>query len=118
MGLGESMEDRVDMALDLRKLEIHSVPINILNPIQGTPFEYWRPLSLEELCRIVAIYRFILPKVTLRLAGGRGLLPDKGRALFLSGINATISGDMLTTSGITTDNDREMLKELGYEVDY
>lgn len=64
----------------------------------------------------VAIYRFILPKASIRLAGGRGLLTDKGKKCFMSGANAAISGDMLTTAGITIDTDMEMLKELGYEV--
>lgn len=117
IGLGEIMDDRIDMALDLRALQIRSVPINILNPIQGTPFANVSPLSQEELRRIVAIYRFILPDAALRLAGGRGLLADKGSSAFLSGSNAAISGDMLTTSGISTDTDKAMLKELGYEVD-
>ena len=66
--------------------------------------------------RIVAVNRFILPSASIRLAGGRGLLEDKGRSCFMSGANAAISGDMLTTAGITTKTDMEMLKELGYEV--
>ena len=66
--------------------------------------------------RIVAVYRFLLPEASIRLAGGRGLLPDQGRSCFQSGANAAISGDMLTTAGITTRTDMAMLKELGYEV--
>ena len=66
--------------------------------------------------RIVAVYRFILPDASIRLAGGRGQLPDKGRSCFTSGANAAISGDMLTTAGITTQTDMELLKGLGYEV--
>lgn len=116
MGLGETMEDRIDMAIDIRRLGIKSVPINILSPIKGTPFEDIEPLSIEEIRRIVAIYRFILPKSALRLAGGRGLLADKGRSVFLSGANAAISGDMLTTSGISTASDMAMIKELGFKI--
>lgn len=116
MGLGETMEDRIDMALDLRVLGIKSVPINILNPIKGTPFVHLQPLSLDEIRRIVAIYRFLLPQNALRLAGGRGLLPDKGRSVFTSGANAAISGDMLTTAGISTKDDLKMIVELGFEV--
>uniref|UniRef100_UPI003FEE14F1 biotin synthase BioB n=1 Tax=Candidatus Fimivicinus sp. TaxID=3056640 RepID=UPI003FEE14F1 len=118
MGLGESPEDRIDMALTLRELGIKSVPVNMLNPIPGTPLEQNKKLTAEDMCRIVAVYRFILPDASIRLAGGRGLLPDKGRSCFLSGANAAISGDMLTTAGITVETDMKLLKELGYEVRY
>lgn len=116
MGLGETMEDRVDMAFALRNLGVTSVPVNLLNPIPGTPYEKNRVLSNEELIRIAAIFRFIIPDASIRLAGGRGLLFDKGRKCFKSGANAAISGDMLTTAGITVETDMELLKELGYEV--
>lgn len=114
MGIGETMEDRVDMALALRELEIHSVPVNMLNPIPGTPLEHQEILTEDEMCRILAVYRFILPDASIRMAGGRGLLPDKGERCFRSGANAAISGDMLTTSGITVEKDMEMLRRLGY----
>ncbi len=117
MGLGESVEDRIDMALSLRELGIRSVPVNLLNPIPGTPFEKNRRLTDENLKRIVAVYRFLLPDAYIRLAGGRGLLADKGRGCFKSGANAAISGDMLTTAGITTGTDMELLEELGYKVE-
>lgn len=115
MGLGETPEDRIDMALCLMELGVLSVPVNMLNPIPGTPLEKNEVLAEEDLRRIVAVYRFILPKASIRLAGGRGLMPDKGKSCFTSGANAAISGDMLTTAGITTKADMEMLKELGYE---
>lgn len=118
MGLGETPEDRIDMALTLRELGIKSVPVNMLNPIPGTPLGQNKKLTAEDMCRIVAVYRFILPDASIRLAGGRGLLPDKGRSCFLSGANAAISGDMLTTAGITVETDMKLLKELGYEVRY
>lgn len=115
MGLGETSEDRIDMALTLRELGIRSVPVNMLNPIPGTPLEHNGKLTGEEMQRIVAVYRFILPSASIRLAGGRGLLPDKGKGCFTSGANAAISGDMLTTAGITVQTDMELLNELGYE---
>ena len=108
------MEDRIDMALELRALGIRSVPINILNPIPGTPLADAVPLSLSEVKRIVALYRFLLPDAVIRLAGGRGLMPDRGRELFLSGANAAISGDMLTTAGVSLRDDQEMIRELGF----
>lgn len=116
MGLGEAWEDRVDMALELRGLGIRSVPLNVLNPIKGTPLGNSEPLSEDEVCRIAAIWRFILPEAKIRLAGGRGLFPDKGERIFKSGANAAITGDMLTTSGITIADDTALVKKLGYEV--
>ena len=79
MGLGETMKDRIDMAFTLRELGIQSVPINMLNPIPGTPFGNREKLTVDDMRRIVAVYRFILPAASIRLAGGRGLLPDKGK---------------------------------------
>ncbi|MCM1256390.1 MAG: biotin synthase BioB [Roseburia sp.] len=116
MGLGESMEDRIDMVLAARELGVKSIPVNLLNPIPGTPYERNRVLTNEELVRIVSLFRFIIPDASIRLAGGRGLLSDKGRKCFESGANAAISGDMLTTAGITVERDMELLGELGYEV--
>lgn len=116
MGLGETPKDRISMAMSLRELGIKSVPVNMLNPIPGTPFEKNPRLTADDMRRIVAVYRFILPEASIRLAGGRGLLGDKGKGCFVSGANAAISGDMLTTAGITTKTDLEMLEELGYEV--
>lgn len=114
VGLGETVEDRIDMALALSGLNIKSVPVNMLNAIPGTPFIKNERMSDEELRRIIAVYRFILPDAAIRLAGGRGLLNDKGEACFKSGANAAISGDMLTTAGITIKTDMEMLGNLGY----
>ena len=116
MGMGENWEDRIDMAIELRELGIMSIPVNMLNPISGTPFEDVVPLTLDDMRRIVAIYRFINPKAFIRLAGGRGLLKDKGRLCFLSGANAAITGDMLTTAGISIETDKKMVEELGYKI--
>lgn len=114
VGMGETMEDRIDMVLELRDLGVRSIPVNMLNPIPGTPYETLPKLTNDDMCRIVAIFRFLIPDASIRLAGGRGLLPDQGRACFCSGANAAISGDMLTTSGITIQKDMEILHELGF----
>lgn len=116
LGLGETMEDRIDMVLTARGLGVKSIPVNLLNPIPGTPFENNVPLTREEAMRCVAIFRFLIPEAAIRLAGGRGLLEDKGRGCFQSGANAAISGDMLTTAGITVETDMEMIRDLGFEV--
>ncbi|MCQ2105407.1 MAG: biotin synthase BioB [Fibrobacter sp.] len=115
MGLGETMEDRIDMCLDLRELGVKSTPINVLNAIPGTPFENLPKVTNDEFCRIVAIYRFINPKAYLRLAGGRGVLGDDGERAFKSGANATITDDMLTTSGVKSAKDFELVRKLGFE---
>ena len=114
MGLGETVEDRIDMALTLRELGIKSVPVNMLNAIPGTPLEGSERLTVADMKRIVAVYRFLLPDAAIRLAGGRGLMEDKGEGCFRSGANAAISGDMLTTAGITVETDLAMLERLGY----
>lgn len=115
LGLGETMEDRIDMVLTARQLGVKSIPVNLLNPIPGTPYEGRTPLTNEEACRCVALFRFLIPDGAIRLAGGRGLVGDKGEGCFRSGANAAISGDMLTTAGITVETDKELMKKLGFE---
>ena len=115
-GLGETFEDRIDMFFDIYELGIKSVPINVLNPIPGTPFENNKILSQEEINRTVAIARFILSDAFIRLAGGRLLFKDKGVSMFLAGANAAITGDMLTTSGTSIDEDFNTIKRLGLQV--
>ena len=116
IGMGESFADRIDMAFELRGLGVKSVPLNVLNPIPGTPYENLPRLGYDDVRRAAALFRFVLPDAAIRMAGGRGLLPDRGRAAFRSGANAAISGDMLTTAGISAKEDMKMVKELGYEV--
>lgn len=116
IGLGESVADRIDMALSLRAAEVRSVPVNFLYPVPGTPFSDNAPLSEGEKLRTVALFRFILPDAAIRLAGGRRLMPDKGEACFKSGANACITGNMLTTDGVSVSADKAMLGKLGYEV--
>lgn len=114
--LGETFTDRIDMGFLLREVGVKSIPINILSPIKGTPYEKNPQLEYDEILRICAIYRFINPKAFLRLAGGRNALSDNGEKCLKSGINAVITGDMLTTSGITILKDFETIEKLGFEV--
>lgn len=116
IGMGETMEDRIDMVLELRELGVTSIPVNVLNPIPGTPFGDLQKLTEEDLCRVVSIFRFLIPNGAIRLAGGRGNLTDKGKSAFQSGANAAISGDMLTTEGITIQDDLIVLDQLNYTV--
>ncbi len=116
IGLGEDFTDRIDMALELRDLDVHSVPINLLNPIKNTPLENNEPLTMEEVNRTCATFRFIMPKALIRLAGGRSLMEEFGAAAFKSGANAAISGVLLTTKGISIEDDMKRIKELNYQV--
>ncbi|MDV0440863.1 biotin synthase BioB [Methanorbis furvi] len=116
-GIGETVTDRIDMALELRGLGIKSVPINILHPIPGTPLENAKPLGLFDARKIVSLYRFLLPDAKIRIAGGRGLLPNADSELFTAGANAAISGDMLTTAGVCLLEDVKMIAELGFTAD-
>ena len=116
IGLGEDFTDRIDMALQLRELDVHSVPVNLLNPIKNTPLENNEPLSMEEVNRTCASFRFILPKALIRLAGGRALMEEFGLSAFKSGANAAISGVLLTTKGASIEEDMERFKKLDYTV--
>ncbi len=116
IGLGETLSDRIDLAFSLRELDVDSVPINMLNPIPGTYFEHQEPMKEDEFLRTVAIFRFVLPDTFIRLAAGRAFFPDNGKAALRAGANAVISGDFLTTTGITFETDLQMIREQGYEV--
>lgn len=111
-GMGENLEDRIDMAFTLRELKVDSIPLNMLNPIKNTPLENMPIMSYSEYRRSIALFRIILPSTSIRLAGGRGLLEDKGKAAINAGIDSMISGDMLTTDGINTKTDLEMIRDI------
>jgi biotin synthase len=116
IGMGETWEDRLDMAISLAELEIDSIPINILNPIKGTLYENMEALSEEDILRTVAIFRYINPTAFIRMAAGRNFFKDGGAKLFQSGANATITGNMLTTVGNNTEQDKAMLTSLGFDI--
>ena len=115
INLGESMEDRIELALMVRELGVKSIPVNVLNPIKDSPFEDQKPMTNEEFCRTVAVFRFLLPDASIRLAAGRIFLEDHGKRALSSGANAAITGDFLMTGGMSIDSDMAMAKELGYE---
>jgi len=116
IGMGETWEDRVDMAFSLYEMEIKSIPINILQPIPGTPFGSLPPLSEEEILRTIAMFRYINPDAEVRLAAGRNSMEHSGKKVFTAGANAAITGDMLTTSGNNIADDMAMLTSMGFEV--
>ncbi|RXM74154.1 biotin synthase BioB [Clostridium tetani] len=117
IGMGETMTDRIKLAFELKSLQIQSIPINILNPVKGTPLEYTKRLEQNNILKTIAIFRFINPKASIRLAGGRNLIDNFGKGCFRAGANATISGNYLTTSGNKINDDIEMIKSLGLSLD-
>ncbi len=117
-GMGESWQDRIDLAIALRELGVDSVPINFLYAHPGTPLKDQEPMSSAEALKIIAIYRFILPKVTLRICGGRAhILSDRQPELFTAGANGLMTGNYLTVAGSQYESDLDMIKNLGLEID-
>ena len=117
IGMGETWEDRLDMAVSLAELGIDSIPLNALMPIVGTPLEHLPRLTEQDILRTVAFFRYINPTANIRLGAGRALLTNDGETAFQSGASATITGNMLTTVACATiRSDREMLQNLGRDV--
>lgn len=116
IGMGETWEDRIDMAVSLSELEIESIPINALIPVKGTALQDVPPLSEDDIIRTVALFRYINPTAYVRMAAGRNYFKDGGKRLFHAGVNATITGNMLTTVGNNTSQDKEMLTEMGFDI--
>ena len=117
IGMSETWEDRLDMAISLAELGIDSIPINALMPIEGTPLENQPQLTEDEILRTIAFFRYINPEANIRLAAGRALLTNDGELAFQSGASATITGNMLTTAACATiRSDKQMLKDLGRDV--
>jgi biotin synthase len=112
--MGESITHRIELAETLRELNIDSVPLNILNPIKGTPLGHMAALSPLEILMTIAVFRFMLPDKDIKLCGGkeknlRQLLPLG----ILAGANSLMTGNYLTTTGRNSSLDHEMILDFG-----
>lgn len=116
IGMGETLADRIDLALAVRSLDVKSVPLNILNPIPGTPLEKAVPLSDTDILTTAALFRLLLPDAAIRLAGGRVLIGHLEERMVAAGVNAAIVGDMLTTPGSKVQEDMRNFAGWGFEI--
>jgi biotin synthase len=116
IGMGETREDRCDLAFELRAIGANVVPVNILNPIPGTPFEKIPPLPVMEILKTIACFRFILPRQEIMIAGGRTVnLRDAQSMIFMAGASALMVGNYLTTLNQPVEKDLQMIKDLGLD---
>lgn len=115
IGMGESMEQRIELAFALRDNNILSIPINILTPIAGTPLARKSPPPLQEVLITVALFRLINPQAVIRMAGGRQQYGKEQYRFFTAGANGAIVGNYLTTAGNSMEKDIQTIKGLGYD---
>lgn len=115
IGMGETIEQRIEMAFALRKIGVVSIPMNILNPIPGTPLENTEPLTDDEILRTFALFRLINPTAHIRFAGGRTRISHIQHKALRSGVSAALVGDLLTTIGSNIQQDKELFAECGFD---
>jgi biotin synthase len=116
IGMGETRRDIVDMALVLRDLRVESIPINFLNPIDGTPLAGRSDLNPRYCLKVLAMFRLVNPISEIRIAGGRELHLGSMQALGLYAANSIFVGDYLTTKGQPPEADYQMIRDLGFEI--
>lgn len=116
-GIGESIEDRVSLAFELKNLNVDSIPINFLIPIKGTPLENKKPLKPIEALKIIAMFRFVMPKKDVRVCGGREFVLKQLHSLvFFAGANGIMVSDYLTQKGRKIEDDIELINDLGLKI--
>jgi biotin synthase len=116
MGMGESHDDLIDMALELRALSVESIPLNFLNSIDGTPLEGASRLTPRDCLRGLAMMRLTNPAAEIRIAGGREIHLGSLQALGLYAANSMFVGDYLTTKGQLPEADYKMIEDLGFVI--
>lgn len=113
IGMGETLDDRIQMALALKELDVDSVPVNILVPVKGTSFEGMAALSIGEAIKTIALFRIILKGKTIKIAAGReSVLKDSQALAFMAGANGMLIGGYLTIKGREVDKDWELIEEV------
>lgn len=113
IGMGETWQDRIDMAYTLKHLDVDSIPVNILVPIKGTPLESARPLPPDDAVRTICIFRIILKDKIIKIAAGReATLKDSQLTAFIAGANGMLIGGYLTVKGASLDADYTLIKEI------
>ncbi|TKG96697.1 biotin synthase BioB [Puteibacter caeruleilacunae] len=117
LGLGETMEQRIEMAFELNEIGVKSIPLNILNPIEGTAMEGTAALTDDEILTSFAIFRFINPDASIRFAGGRLQIKHIQEQALKAGINAALVGDLLTTIGSNIEEDKKDFQAAGFVLD-
>ena len=116
LGMGESQDQRIELAVQLRDLGVESVPLNFLNPQEGTPMGNLDPMSPFEILQSIAVYRYLLPKAEIRIAGGRQFLGDMQSMIFMAGASGVMIGDYLTTQGRSVNDDLQMFDDLKLQI--
>ncbi len=117
-GLGESCDQRVELAETLRELEVDSVPLNFLNPIKGTPLENHKFLTPMDCVRAITMFRYFLPDKPISVCGGRETnLRELQSWIFMAGASGTMVGNYLTTSGRDRDIDMQMFADIEVRTD-
>jgi len=118
LGMGETPTDRVEAAIALQDIGISSLPVNVLNPVEGTPlYEQGVGISTEEIVKTVAVYKLLHPESRVRLTGGRevNLAPDEQHLPLEAGADGLLTGDYLTTEGQSPGEDIEIIERAGLE---
>ncbi len=113
-GMGESWEQRIELASELRELGVHGIPVNFLNPVRGTPMQDVKIPPPAELLKIISLLRLMVPAADIKICGGRlTALGDLHSMVFQAGASGLMTGDYLTTSGRNADDDIRMINDLG-----
>lgn len=116
LGMGESLDQRVELAATLRELKVESVPLNFLNPQPGTPMADRKPMEPIEILMTIAVFRYMLPYAEIRIAGGRHFLRDLQALIFMAGASGVMIGNYLTTQGRNVEEDLRMMADLKLKV--